>query len=323
VKRLKVGVVGLGYLGRFHAQKYAAMDRAELVGLADLDLDRARAAGQEVGAPAFGRVRDLMGRVEAVSVVVPAKDHFQVARQMLDQGVHCLVEKPLAVSLDQADELVQLAEDKGLVLQVGHLERFNPVVTALQQVLDRPLFFEARRLTPLIDRGRDVDVVLDLMIHDIDILLSLLGEPPAVVESLGTAIVSAGPDAAQARLKFPSGCLASLTAARISSDPCRQIQIFQAGSHLMADCAGRSLTIFSRDRALGRGRGQAEEVRPGVWTRRLTFPQTDPLAEELAAFVDTVRQGGQPLVSGRDGRRALAVALDIGARMVSEQGHGG
>ncbi len=305
MRRLKIGVAGVGYLGYFHAQKYARLRDVELVAVADVIPERARRAARDFGAePCFSHL-DLIGRCEAASIAVPTQAHGLVAGDLLSAGIHCLVEKPITATLDEADQLIRLAQNHNLVLQVGHLERFNPAVAALSPHLTQPLFVEVRRLTQYRGRGIDVDVVLDLMIHDIDILLGLLKTPPVETKALGAKVITARTDVANARLEFPSGCVANLTASRISSRPSRLIQIFQPDSYLKVDCAERRLSVFTR------GDGEGEEVLPGVMARRLDFLHTDPLETELAAFVRAVNDQTRPLVGGPEARQALAVALGI------------
>jgi len=317
MSRLRVGVVGVGYLGWFHAQKYAGLEGVDLVGVADLDFARAEKAAQDFQTRPFRSHAELGGLVDAVSVAVTTSEHAKVASELLSQGIHCLVEKPLSATLAEADQIIASAEKGGAVLQVGHLERFNPAVAAIRDHLTSPVFMEARRLTTFRNRGLDVDVILDLMIHDIDIFLSLTGEMPVEAKAVGAAIVSQRPDVANARLEFPSGGVADLTASRISNSDCRQLQVFQADSHLRVDCANRTLTVFTK------GPGPGEEILPGVRAQRREFPPADPLLAEIRAFVDAVGQGRPPLVGGREGRRALEVALKIASQVAPEPGNGG
>jgi len=309
-KPIKVGVVGVGYLGRFHAQKYAANPRAELVGVVDLDQGRAREVGREVGAPALPNHRRLIGLAQAVSVVTPALTHAAVAGELLEAGLHCLVEKPMTATLQEADGLIKLAGKRGLILQVGFLERFNPAVAALGSLVVEPRYIEARRTAPYLGRGLDVDVVLDLMIHDLDLVLNLVGQEPEVIRSVGAPLLSPGLDMASAWLEFPSGCVASLTATRVSTSPCRRLQISQPDCQLMVDCTERTLTILERAGS-GKGADEGREVLPGIVARNMSFPRTDPLAEETDAFLQAVASGTRPRVDGRDGRRALAAALAV------------
>ena len=301
-------MVGVGYLGRFHAQKYAANPQAELVGVADSDPKRAQAVARELSVPVFPGLSELLREVEALSVVTPAVSHHALAREALAAGVHCLVEKPMTETLDQADELAALARDNSLVLQVGHLERFNPAVEALLQRTGRPRYIEARRLTPFVGRGTDIDVILELMIHDLDIILALTGgEEPDQVRAVGAPLITGELDMANAYLEFPSGCVANLTASRVSSDPCRRMDVFLDQGRFTVDCAGRTLTAQTQNPETG-----AEVILPGVFSTTQSFePTADPLALEIDAFLRCIRTGGQPLVDGPAGRKALALALRI------------
>ncbi|MBW2618086.1 MAG: Gfo/Idh/MocA family oxidoreductase [Deltaproteobacteria bacterium] len=320
MSRPRFGIVGVGYLGYFHAQKYARSDEADLVGVADIIPERAKKAAQDFGCQAYPDHRDLIGQVEAASVAVPTSEHALVTGDLLASGIDCLVEKPLTATLSEADRLIDLAQESGAILQVGHLERFNPAVAAARPYLTRPLFFESRRLTPFQNRGTDVDVFLDLMIHDIDIILSLTDEEPILAKAVGATIISDLPDVANARLEFPSGLAANLTAGRISSEPCRTIQVFQADSHVMIDCANQRLTVFHRDSG---PKGKGEEIRPGVFAQRRSFDQSDHLAVEIGAFVRSVAERSQPLVDGVAGRRALKVALMLSAQVNPDMDGGG
>ncbi len=316
MSRLKVAVAGVGYLGYYHAQKYVANDSAELIGVVDVDAERAKEVADEFGVAAFTDFRDLIGKVRAVSVAVTTSEHLKVAGELLAAGIHCLVEKPITTSLDEADRLIEAAESSGAIIQVGHLERFNPAVAALSELLDEPLMIEAKRLTPYRGRGIDVDVVLDLMIHDIDIVLSLAGQMPSDIKALGAAVITERPDVAHARLEFPSGLVAELTATRVSSQPCRQIQVLQSHSHVSVDCAARSLSVFTRTRLGGGG----EEIMPGVTVERRQFEASDPLSDEIAAFIHSANGGPPPLVGGREGRQALEVALEIADMIAAGRG---
>jgi len=310
---LKVGVIGVGHLGRYHADKYKVLPGADLIGVADISRRRAEVKAAELGVRAFYDHRDMIGLVDAVNVVVPTQDHFTVARDFIEAGVHVLVEKPMTRTLEEADGMIALADKHKVVLQVGHVERFNPAITAASSVIGRPLFIEANRINPFPQRGTDVDVVLDLMIHDIDISLMLVREEPESVRAVGVPVVSSKVDIANARLEFPGGCVANLTASRISDKSLRKIRIFQRDAYLSVDYAQRQVNVIRqvpRDPA----------GLPGVQAEALSIPQTDALEEEIKAFVKAVNENGLPAVSGQDGRRALAVALRIMAEVTARQG---
>jgi predicted dehydrogenase len=235
VKELQVGVIGVGYLGRFHAQKYAAMEGVRLVGGADPDRERAEAVAGETGCSAYTDYRELLNGIEAASIVVPTIYHHEVARTCLAKGLDLLVEKPFTTTLAEADELIELARDKNLVLQVGHLEQFNPAVLAAKPLLDHPLFIEAHRLSVFKDRSTDVDVVLDLMIHDIDIILSIVDSSIQTIHTVGAPVITPLTDIANARLIFANGCTANVTVSRISMENMRRMRIFQPGRYLSVD----------------------------------------------------------------------------------------
>jgi predicted dehydrogenase len=302
---LRVGVVGVGYLGKFHAEKYARMKDVDLVGVVDIIAERARSVATESETEAFAEYTDLMGKVDAVSVVVPTPLHFSIGCDFLEHNVDVLIEKPLTESLHEADALIQIADSRDLIIQVGHLERFNPAVIALREVIDQPLFIESHRLSLFGERGTEVDVVLDLMIHDIDMILSLVQSEIEHIHAVGVPVVTSLVDIANARLIFRNGCVANVTASRISIKNMRKIRIFQKDAYISVDYAGHDITVIRKD-----GQGTGLPV-PGMSMNRSTFETADSLEAELAAFVESVRTRQTPLVSGRDGRNALRVAMDI------------
>jgi len=304
-ERVRVGVVGVGYLGAFHAEKYASMPGVELVSVADLDAERCKQVSHRHGVGACLHFRDLLGRVDAVSIAVPTPDHFFVAREFLTEGIDVLLEKPITRTLGEADELIRLAEGGGRIIQVGHLEQFNPAVTALKEVLTTPLFIESHRLGPFQERGTDVDVVLDLMIHDIDIILSCVRSELESIDAVGVAVISPHVDIANARLRFAGGCVANITASRISLKKMRKIRLFQPNAYLTVDYADRILTVVE---CTG---GSAGPGARQIQARQEQFTQADPLEEELRSFVHCVRTRTSPLVDGKRGREALRVSLDI------------
>ncbi|MBU2547432.1 MAG: Gfo/Idh/MocA family oxidoreductase [Proteobacteria bacterium] len=312
MSRIKVAVIGVGHLGRYHAEKYRAHPGVELVGVVDVEKYRADKLAGRLGVPAFYRHLDLLDRVQAVSVAVPTGGHFDVARDCLSAGVHILVEKPITRTLDEADRLLALAEEKGLIVQVGHLERFNPALKAAARFIGRPLFIEANRISPFSERGTDVDVILDLMIHDIDIALHLVGERPSHIRAVGVPVATPRIDIANVRLEFPSGCVANLTASRISEKSLRKIRIFQKDAYLSIDYGRREAYVVRRDALDASGR-------PGTRGQVLDVGPSDALEEEINTFIQAVVQGTEPPVSGRDGRRALDVALQIGADIESRR----
>ena len=309
---IRAAVIGTGYLGRFHAEKYAALPGAELVAVADIDPERAEQTAARLDTRALSDYRDLEGLVDAVSVVVPTTLHHEVARFFLDKGVHVLVEKPITSTLAQADELIRLARDKGLVLQVGHSERFNAALRALDPVLLQPLFIESLRIAPFRPRGTDVCVVLDLMIHDIEIIQHLVSSPVQRIDANGVRVLSEETDIANARIQFENGCVANVTASRVSSHAERRMRIFQPRNYLSLDFLHRVLRIHTL------GGTEADTGAPEILVQEQSFEANDSLLLQIDAFLKTVREGGRPVVSGEDGRNALRTAADI-RRQLREQ----
>ncbi len=305
---LKLGVVGVGYLGRFHAEKLAGIPGIELVGIADIKQDRADAVASKFGVKAFYDHRDMLGWVDAVSVAVPTGAHLQVASTFLSEGVHVMLEKPITKTLEEADCLIALTEENGAILQVGHLERFNPAMLAASPFTGEPLFIEATRINLFPDRGTDVDVVLDLMIHDIDITLSLVGAMPNIVQAVGVPVVTGRVDIANARLEFENGCVANLTASRISDKSLRKIRIFQKDAYLSIDYGERQVKVVRREKS-------DSSTRPETIVEDLEVGPGDSLELELKAFAHAITTKSNPLVSGEDGRMALVVATQIMAEI--------
>jgi predicted dehydrogenase len=309
---LRTAVIGVGYLGRFHAQKYAQLPESQLVAVVDADREAATRVAAEVATSSESDYRLLLGRVDAVSVAVPTPLHFNIARDFLLAGAHVLVEKPITATASEARELIELAESTGRVLQVGHLERFNPAVMALEGVLRTPRFVESHRLAPFKQRGTDVSVVLDLMIHDIDLIQELVGSPPEHIDAVGAPVFSGDLDIANARLKFAGGCVANTTASRVSLKQERKIRIFQDDAYLSVDLQQKILTVVRK-----KAPGSVDTV-AGVTIEEQSFEQGDALLVEIESFLATIRSGGRPVVSGEDGLRALETAIRI-ARLVQGQ----
>jgi predicted dehydrogenase len=305
---IATAVVGAGYLGRFHAQKYAALEGATLVGVADPDTEAARTCAEALGVPVTADYRELLGQVEAVSIAAPTSLHHRIALDFLRAGSHVLVEKPITVTVAEADELVEASRERGLVLQVGHLERFNPALRAADEVLAEPRFIESHRLAPFNPRGTDVDVVLDLMIHDIDIILDVVRSPLARADASGAEVLTGATDIANARLVFDNGCVANVTASRVSAKKERRMRFFQHDCYLAVDFQERRLTVHRKGEA---------EMYPGIpelVSEDRRFEASDAIRDEIEAFLESIRSGRPPLVSGADGRRALAAAIDITGR---------
>jgi len=306
---VRTAVVGVGYLGRFHAQKYARLPEADLVAVVDIDGQRAEEVAKEVDTRVFNDYRDLMGKVDAVSIVTPTPQHFAIAREFLSAGVHVLVEKPMTKSLEEADGLIATAKKSGLVLQVGHLERFNSAFTAIRPRLRNPMFVEAHRLSLFNERGLEVDVILDLMIHDIDIVLSIMDAPLKDVHASGVSALSPLPDIASVRMEFENGAVANLTASRISIKSMRKLRIFQENCYFSADYAKKRAYAVYREAEPG------ENGFPQVSMEEFEIVERDSLEEEIGAFLRSVRTAVRPEVDGEQGRRALAVALEISSRI--------
>src|SRR5688500_11032104 len=298
-KTLRAGVIGVGSLGRYHAQKYAALDGIELAGVADLDASRARAVAAEIGCRAVADCRDLLSGLDIASVVVPTESHHEVARACLEAGVHVLVEKPISRTLQEADALIALAARRGLTLAVGHLERFNPAFVDLYGMLDRPFFMEAERLGGFKGRATDVDVVLDLMIHDIDLMLAMMPSKVASVSACGFQVLTDHVDIANARFEFEDGAVADLSASRVSRSPVRKLRVFGTNFYGSADLQLPELRVERRPGADG----------PEGTAR--TYEKPDARKTEIEAFVAAVRGEPARIVSGAEGRDALALALAV------------
>jgi predicted dehydrogenase len=305
MSKIRTAVIGVGYLGKFHADKYAACDGSELVAVVDADQSRLAEVAGLLGVNAVADYRDLAGKVDAVSIVVPTKAHFEVAEYFLSRGVHVLLEKPMTATLEEAVELNRIAAEKGVVLQIGFLERFNPVYKALRNSLKTPRFIEASRIGPFKARGTDVSIILDLMIHDLDIILSLVDSPVREIRATGAPVYSDKVDIANARLEFENGCVANITASRISLKSERRMRIFQNDSYLNVDFQERKIVRLTK------GEGEQMPGVPDLAKDEQSFPASDPLRDEVESFIAAVKAGGQPPVTGLDGKRALEAALMI------------
>jgi predicted dehydrogenase len=305
---LRIGVVGVGHFGRYHALKVVASERATLVGVHDPDEERAKAIGWEVGAPDLG-FDALLDASEALIVAAPAERHHALAAAGLRAGKHVLVEKPIAATLAEADDLIALAVTHQRVLQVGHLERFSAAHGALSGQLGAPLYIEAARVAPFKLRGTDVSVILDLMIHDLDLILALVASPIESVDAVGAAVASAHEDIANARIRFVNGAVATITASRVSPRTERRMRIFARDGTMSIDFANRHLTVVARDR------GQPVPGVAGFGIAQTSWEDHDSLAAEHAAFIASVLDGAPVVVDGAAGRRALDAALQVMASM--------
>jgi predicted dehydrogenase len=305
--KIPAGVVGVGYAGKRHAEKYSLSPKARLVGVADIDPERARVVAAALGVAAMTDHRELFGRVRCVSIAAPTRLHHQLAQEFLAAGIDVLVEKPMTATLEEGGRLVALAREKGRLLQVGHLERFNPAIRALESVIREPRFVECHRLAPFVERGTDVDVVLDLMIHDIDVIASLVRAPVERVEAVGVPVLTDAPDIANARITFSNGCVANVTASRVSVKRERKIRFFQPDAYISIDYDQKRAQIYRRPEKGASWmdiRGETVEIR-----------EADALADEIDSFLESVQSRVDPLVSGEEGLRALEIASMISAKL--------
>ena len=304
-REISVGVVGVGHLGRHHARLYAGLPGVRLVGVADRDLERARVIAAEHGCEAFADALELVGRIQAASVAVPTAEHRAVAEPLLEAGVDLLVEKPLALTLDDADAIIATAERAQRRVMVGHSERFHPAAIALAAEVREPRFFEIHRLAGFTERGTDIDVVLDLMIHDLDLLLHLDGSEPTSIDAVGVNALTDRVDIANARIRMASGAVANLTASRISTEPVRRVRVFQPRTYLACDTYRRTLDRYRLE--------LDQSGKPHIDHRSIAISEAEPLELELAAFVSCVREGTPLPVDARAGRRALELAQRVHA----------
>ncbi|MGA2465287.1 MAG: Gfo/Idh/MocA family oxidoreductase [Thermodesulfobacteriota bacterium] len=305
MKKIRVGVVGVGYLGQFHAEKYANMEGVELAGVVDIDAPRAKEIAKRCRVQPFFHHSHLFGKVQAVSIAVPTLLHYPITKDFFLQGIDVLLEKPISQTLEEADELIGLAESKGLIFQVGHLERFNGALSALQGMVQSPLYIESHRLSPFPGRGTDVNVVLDLMIHDIDILLSLVNSKVKEIDAVGIPILTPHSDIANARIEFENGCRANVTASRVSKEKIRRTRIFLPNGTLSIDYFTQKVSLTKR----------VDDPRknkiPEIVTEEIPVKKVDSLEVEIHSFLQSVRDRKRARVSGWDGKRALEVALQI------------
>ena len=307
-KSLQVGVVGVGHLGSRHAQIYARLPGVRLVAVCDIDRRRAEALARQLGCEALTEPHRLIGRVQAASLAAPSSLHYPLASTLLEGGIHVLVEKPITTSLPDAQALIRIARRRRCVLQVGHVERFNAAFQAAMKHLRHPRFIEVHRLSPYPFRGTDVSVALDVMIHDLDVILALVRSPAVRLDAVGVPVLSASEDIANARIQFASGCIANLTSSRISDEPVRRIRVFQEDRYLSIDTLAQTVRL-------------AVKTPRGIRRAHLPVNRQAPLEAELAAFIRSVRTGSAPLVSGEDGTAALALALRIERAMRRNRRH--
>lgn len=302
--RINVGVVGVGHLGQHHVKHLANIPEANLVGLFDANYHQARNIAEKFKTRSFPSLEALAENIQAVTIAVPTPLHFEIAEFFLSRGIHCLVEKPLTSHVEEAEKLIEMAQNKGLVLQVGHIERFNPAVAEMANHVKKPAFIEVSRLGPYDPRVSHVGVVLDLMIHDLDIILSMVKEPIVRLDAIGGKVISDHEDIVKATLYFKGGCRADLSASRVTLKSYRKIRIFQPDSYISLDYSERSLKIYRRKGPSFRSLSDIEILRPRL-------AKVDPLERELSHFIQCVREGRKPLVSGEHGRDALEIAHEI------------
>ena len=298
MKKPRVGVVGVGHIGSNHARLYAEIPSAEFTAVYDVDLTRANATGRKFGAIPARSLDEFTKMVDAASVATPTNTHYEVARPLLTQGKHLLIEKPITDNPVHAAQLVELAARKSLILQVGHVERFNPVLSALEKHLTHPRFIEAHRLSPYPERSTDIGVVLDLMIHDLEVILHLVRSPVQSIDAVGVPVLSRDEDIANARLRFVNGCVANITSSRISPERMRKIRVFQEDAYLSLDYQNQSGEIYRRDR------GRITRDKVGI-------EHEEPLKLQLASFIECASTGREPRVSGFQATAALELAVKI------------
>ena len=305
MNKIKCAVIGVGYLGRFHAQKYQMLDTVEFIGVCDLNPTIAQTVANELNVPAFSDYKELFGQVDAVSIAATTQAHYAIARDCIANGIHVLIEKPITETVTQGQALIALAKEHRVKLQVGHLERFNSARIALESHLKTPLFIESHRLAPFNPRGTDVNVILDLMIHDIDIIQTIVHSPIKHIDAQGAPILSKSIDIANARITFENGCVANVTASRISFKTERKTRIFQADSYISIDYHNKEFAVFEK------GTGEMFPGIPEIVRHQSVFEKGDALLEEIKAFITCIQEDTPPLVTGEEGCSALATAEKI------------
>lgn len=305
IKKIASAVVGTGYLGRFHAQKLAALPEAELMGVCDVNPEAARKVSEELHVPCFTDYRELIDKVDAVCIAATTSQHYDLAHYFLSHDKHVLLEKPITETIEQAQALIDLADARGVKFQVGHLERFNSARIALDAYLKQPVFIESQRVAPFNPRGTDVNVILDLMIHDIDLLQTFVDSPIVDIDAHGTPVLSPHIDIANTRIRFENGCAANLTASRISFKTERKTRIFQPNAYISIDYHNKQLAVFEK------GAGEMFPGIPEIIRHESVFENKDALYEEIKAFLTCIAHDTTPLVTGRDGLNALKIATTI------------
>ncbi len=305
MKKLRCAVIGVGYLGHFHAQKYQQIEHATLVGVCDVNPDIVKKVSDALNVPAFIDYQDLFDKVDAVSIAATTKYHYDIAKACLEKGIHVLLEKPMTQTVKEAEELISISKKTHAKLQIGHLERFNAAHLALAPYLDQPLFIESNRLAPYTPRGADVNVILDLMIHDIDLIQSIVNSPIRLIDAQGAPVLSKSIDIANARINFENGCVANVTASRVSFKAERKMRIFQPQSYISLDYQEKKFAVFKK------GSGEIFPGIPDVLTRQIDIEKNDALLEEIRSFVSCIVNDTSPIVSGEQGCAALVTAEKI------------
>jgi len=301
---VRVGVIGVGHIGAHHARIYSQIPGVQLVAVVDTDQKRREKVAREYDTTGYANHGEILDKVDAVSVVVPTDLHYPVAKDFLEKGVHCLIEKPITPTLEEAENLLGIARKKNLILQIGHIERFNSAILEAQKYIKEPKFIEAYRLGPYDPRTSNIGVVLDLMIHDIDIVLYLVRSAVKNIDAIGGSVLSQNEDIANARINFQNGCVANISASRVSLEKFRKIRIFQKDVYISLDYVNQSLKIYQK-------KGKEVKSMKDMMILRPQLQKTDPLREELTHFIQCVRKNRKPLVSGKHGRDALEIALEI------------
>ncbi|MCP4649327.1 MAG: Gfo/Idh/MocA family oxidoreductase [PVC group bacterium] len=298
MKLIKVAVIGAGHLGKIHARIYSEFKDTQLIGICDIDEEKAKLNAQHFNTQSFINYKDILNKVDAVSIATTTTSHFDIAKYFLKNNIHVMVEKPITTTIEDAEKLIRLARKNNQILQVGHVERFNPAVKAVQKLCKNAQFIECHRLSPYPQRGTDVSVVLDLMIHDIDIVLSLIRSSLKSCDAVGVKVLSRSEDIANTRLVFKNGTVCNITASRVSNDVLRKIRIFQKDTYISIDYASQKITLFKK-------KGTK------ITCKEIEVSKKQPLAEELRSFIDCIKKGKDPVVCGKDAKQALKIALTI------------
>lgn len=305
-EKVRVGVIGVGHLGEYHVQKYRAIPEVDLIGIVDTHRERAEEIASRYNTKIFRDQFELLDKVDGVSLAVPTEVHFEVAQDVLSHHVHLLIEKPITYQIQPADHLIEMAKQRDLILQVGLVERFNPAVVKMESLLNNPVFIESHRMNVFTPRGTDVDVVLDLMIHDLDIILHAVNSEVKEVHATGMCVITGKTDIANVRMIFEDGTVANLTASRVSNKTLRKIRVFQPDAYMSVNCFKREISVIRLD-----GRMKDTNGYPLFTSKKMQFPHSDPLADQIASFVQSIIHGTEPVVTGGDGRLALKYALGI------------